>query len=96
MGEKSWWNGLVSSLVSSRGANDEAPVSERHETVRDLYQEFGCTAVIRPFSYKDEITGETVSVTISPQYSILTVGGREYYFKRESGAFDGSAIAARE
>ena len=52
--------------------------------------------MIRPFTYKDEITGETVSVTISPQYSILTIGDREYYFKRESGAFDGTAIAARE
>jgi hypothetical protein len=72
------------------------PMPEPQGTVRDLYQEFGCTAVIRPFTYKDEITGETISVTISPQYSILTVGDREYYFKRESGAFDGTAIAARE
>jgi hypothetical protein len=44
------------------------------ETVRDLYQEFGCTAVIRPFTYRDEVTGETISVTISPQYSILMPG----------------------
>lgn len=65
-------------------------------TVRDLYQEFGCTALIRPFTYRDDVTGETVSVTISPQYSILTIGKREYYFKREDGAFDGTAIAARE
>jgi len=71
-------------------------MTERREKVRDLYQEFGCTAVIRPFTYRDVITGETVSVTISPQYSILTIGNREYYFKRESGAFDGTAIAAEE
>jgi hypothetical protein len=64
--------------------------------MKDLYQEFGCAAVIRPFTHKDEVTGETISVTISPQYSILTVGKREYYFKRESGAFDGTAIAAQE
>jgi hypothetical protein len=64
--------------------------------MRDLYQEFGCTAVIRPFTHKDEVTGQSVSVTISPQYSVLTVGDREYYFKRESGSFDGTAIAAKE
>ena len=64
--------------------------------MRDLYQEFGCTAVIRPFIHKDEVSGQTVSITISPQYSVLTVGDREYYFKRESGAFDGTAIAAEE
>jgi hypothetical protein len=49
--------------------------------MRDLYQEFGCTAVIRPFTHKDEVTDQTISVTISPQYSILRVGDREYYFK---------------
>jgi hypothetical protein len=37
------------------------------ERMRDLYQEFGCTAVIRPFTYRDEIAEQTVSVTISPQ-----------------------------
>ena len=64
--------------------------------MKDLYQEFGCTAVIRPFTHEDAVTGETISVTIAPQYSILTVGDREYYFKRETGAFDSTAIAARE
>jgi hypothetical protein len=64
--------------------------------MKDLYQEFGCTAVIRPFTYKDQITGETISVTISPYYSILTVGDREYYFDRNSGAFDGTAVPIRE
>lgn len=66
-------------------------MNEILEKVVDLYQEFGCTATIRPFCYKDDVTGETISVTISPEYSILTVGDREYYFKRESGAFDGTA-----
>jgi hypothetical protein len=64
--------------------------------MKDLYREFGCTAVIRPFTYKDQITGETISVTISPYYSILTVGDREYYFDRNSGAFDGTAVPIRE
>ena len=66
------------------------------EKIRDLYQEFGCTAVIRPFTHKDEVSGQTISVTISPQYSILRVGDREYYFMRETGAFDGTSTAARE
>jgi len=64
--------------------------------MKDLYQEFGCTAVIRPFTHTDEVTGETVSLTISPQYSVLTVGDRHYYFSRESGAFDGTSIDVRE
>jgi hypothetical protein len=66
------------------------------EKIRDLYKEFGCTAVIRPFTHKDEVSGLTVSVTISPQYSILRVGDREYYFMRENGAFDGTSISEEE
>jgi hypothetical protein len=42
------------------------------------------------------VTGQTVSVTISPQYSILRIGDREYYFSRASGAFDGTSIVAEE
>jgi hypothetical protein len=64
--------------------------------MRDLYQEFGCTAVIRPFTHQDEVTGQTVSITISPQYSVLTIGDRQYYFKRENGAFDGTSISVQE
>jgi hypothetical protein len=64
--------------------------------MKDLYQEFGCTATIRPFTHRDEVTGQTVSVTISPQYSVLTIGERAYYFKRESGAFDGTSIVVEE
>jgi hypothetical protein len=45
---------------------------------------------------KDSVTGEIVSVTISPVYSVLRVGDREYYFMRESGAFDGTVTVARE
>jgi hypothetical protein len=71
-------------------------MAEFRGTVLDLYQEFGCTAVIRPFTHNDAVTGQTVSVTISPQYSILRIGDREYYFSRQSGAFDGTSIVAEE
>lgn len=64
--------------------------------MRDLYQEFGCTAIIRPFTHEDEITGQTISITISSRYSILSIGDRQYYFKREDGAFDGTSIIADE
>ncbi len=50
-------------------------------------------AAIKPFSYTDSETGNTVSLTVSPRYSIFTVDGIEYYFLRESGEFDGTGIA---
>ena len=48
-------------------------------------------AVIQPFKYKDEVTGDMISVSVSPEYSTITVNNREYYFIRETGEFDGTA-----
>ena len=49
-------------------------------------------AVIQPFEYTNPDTGETISLTVSPRYSKLTINGVEYYFLRESGEFDGTAV----
>ena len=52
-------------------------------------------AVIRPFDYEDPENGESISLTVSPLYSKLTINGVEYYFIRETGEFDGTAVKAR-
>ncbi len=48
-------------------------------------------AVIRPFEYTDEVTGDRIAVSVSPEYSKITVNDREYFFIRETGEFDGAA-----
>jgi len=48
-------------------------------------------AVIQPFKYKDEETGDAISVSVSRYYAKITVNNREYYFFRETGEFDGVA-----
>ena len=52
----------------------------------------GRLARIKPFDYVDEQTGDTVSISVSPFYSKLTINGRDYFFVRETGEFDGTAI----
>jgi len=32
-----------------------------------------------------------VSITVSPLYAVLTINRREYYFRRKTGKFDGTA-----
>lgn len=49
-------------------------------------------ARISPFKYKDEITGNLIEFSISPYYSKLQINEREYYFKKDTGIFDGTAI----
>ena len=53
-------------------------------------------AVIRPFEFTDEATGDTISVSVSPLYSMISVNRRTYYFRRETGEFDGTATTYRE
>ena len=48
-------------------------------------------AVIQPFEYEDAVTGDKISVSVSPEYSKLTINKREYFFFRETGEFDGVA-----
>jgi hypothetical protein len=54
------------------------------------------SARLRPFEYEDPHSGESVSLTTSREYSVLSVGGRRFYFGRISGKFDGvsSPLAA--
>ncbi len=63
-------------------------------TQRDLWETFDVRATIRPFRYDDPEIGQTVALTLSPQYAVLEVGPRSYYFIRETGAFDGVSISA--
>lgn len=62
------------------------------------YEESSTTekvATIRPFEYLDELTGDTIKVSVSSQYSKLTVNYREYFFVKETGEFDGVATIVR-
>ncbi len=47
---------------------------------------------IAPFRYKDEVTGDIIELSISPHYSKLQINKREYYFKKDTGMFDGTAM----
>lgn len=38
------------------------------------------TAVIAPFELHDAVTGDKVKLTVSPQYSVLSIDDRSYYF----------------
>jgi hypothetical protein len=55
------------------------------------------SARLRPFEFVDPASGEIVSLSTSKEYSILSIGGRRYYFGRITGKFDGasSPLAAR-
>lgn len=43
---------------------------------------------VRPFKHRDA-SGQLIEIRTSPRYTVLSVGGAEYFFDRESGRFDG-------
>ncbi len=53
-------------------------------------------AQIEPFRLHDELTGHIIEVRVSPYYSIPSVDERHYYFKRETGEFDGDSFTPKE
>jgi hypothetical protein len=51
-------------------------------------------ATIKPFRFKERLTGNTIKVSVSPFYSLLSVNDRTYYFMPKTGEFDGTSIPA--
>ena len=47
---------------------------------------------IKPWCYDDKILGKRIKFEITPYYFKLSVNNREYYFNKDSGEFDGSAV----
>lgn len=52
--------------------------------------------LIKPFQYRDPNDGSIISIRTSPRYTILTVGGKELFFIRETGKFDGTGAMSEE
>lgn len=49
-------------------------------------------ALIKPFELHDAVTGDKIKLTTSPQYSVLSINDRSYYFFRETGKLDGTSV----
>ncbi len=58
-----------------------------------LLNRLGVPGAIAPMTFRDELTGCTLEVRLGTYYTVLTVDGRDYYFHRVSGRFDGTGQA---
>ncbi len=52
--------------------------------------------MIRPFQHEDPQSGQYVTLRTSPRYTVLTIDGKEFFFNRESGHFDGTGAMASD
>lgn len=57
-----------------------------------LAARFGLPGIVRPFELRDELTGQRITLKVGLLFTRLTVNGRDYYFRRFSGRFDGTGM----
>ncbi len=53
-------------------------------------------ANILPFKFDDQSTGDKIEISVSSRYSKLKINEREYFFIRETGKFDGTAMPMKD
>ena len=61
-----------------------------------LLEKAHAPAHIREFEYVDLDTNEIVYLSTGAQYSVLHVGGKQFYFERLTGRFDGTCTSLEE
>ena len=49
----------------------------------------GC---VQPMEYTDKVTGDRIAIKNSLYFTKLSINGRDYYFQRFSGKFDGTGM----
>jgi hypothetical protein len=82
----------------SRPARDGATVidiarSRVRAGVGRLLNKLRVPAAIQPIEITDEVTKQHVAVTVDDLFVRISIDGRDYYFDRVTGRFDGTGSA---
>ena len=62
------------------------------ESVGSLLCRLGLPGFIKQLNYDDPLTGQQISISSSSLFTKLSVNGRDYYFDRITGKFDGTGM----
>lgn len=60
--------------------------------VGGLFNKNSIPGFIQPINYRDPVSGYHIEIKITPLFTKLSVNGRDFYFKRFSGRFDGTGV----
>jgi hypothetical protein len=55
-----------------------------------LLSKLGFPGMVKPLEYEDSYTGNHLKITTSALFTIISINGRDYWFHRLSGRFDGT------
>lgn len=67
------------------------------QRARNLFAKFlgriGAPGAVKDMHIKDTLTGQEVAVHVGALFTRISVNGRDYYFDRITGRFDGTGSA---
>jgi hypothetical protein len=66
------------------------------ERVGRLLSSVGVPGAVKDATIKDAVTGQEISVVVGALYVRLSVDGRDYYFDRVTGRFDGAGACVSQ
>jgi len=89
---------IINNLSTFRGRPTATPAASWVGHLRSRIEELFCSwltrrgfpGAIQPMTFTDELTRQTVTVRVTTGYTILTVDGRDFFFHRLTGTFDGT------
>ncbi|MGB7621364.1 MAG: hypothetical protein WBN92_03345, partial [Terriglobia bacterium] len=53
---------------------------------------FGFPGGVRDVEFDDQVTGQRVQIRVGVLFTRISIGGRDYYFRRISGKYNGSGM----
>ena len=88
---------LLQSPPKATGQEPSNPVSLRAKWETRLRLSLGVflnrrrvPGVIQPLDFEDPLTGTRLEIRVTPLFTIVQINGRDFYFRRLSGDFDGT------
>jgi hypothetical protein len=64
------------------------------ELLGRLLNRLGFPGAVRNVHIKDALTGQEIDVHVGALFTRITVNGRDYYFNRTTGKFDGTGTTS--
>ncbi len=61
-------------------------------TLGNILNYFHIPGFVKPFKTVDKLTAIHIEVRLSGFFTVISINGRDYYFRRLSGKFDGSGF----
>lgn len=92
-------NNIVPLRVSNAPLSGATPlqiaIGRAGEVFGLLLNRLHLPGAIRPMRVHDDVTGVDLEVRVSALFTVVSVEGRDFYFRGVSGTFDGTGMGCR-